>query len=82
MEIESDSAIPFLDILVITKETSLTTKVYRKHVNTGGHLKFDSNHPPNAKRGLIQRRHKRLQPYAKKAKIDIMKLVASDAIFS
>jgi hypothetical protein len=29
MEIESDIAIPFLDILVIRKETTLATKVYR-----------------------------------------------------
>jgi hypothetical protein len=29
IEIESDSAIPFLDVLVIRKETTLTTKVYR-----------------------------------------------------
>jgi hypothetical protein len=30
VEIESDSAIPFLNILVIRKEMTLTTKVYRK----------------------------------------------------
>jgi hypothetical protein len=28
MEIESDGAISFLDVLVIWKETTLTTKVY------------------------------------------------------
>jgi hypothetical protein len=35
MEIESDSAIPFLYILVIRKETTLGTKVYRKPTHTG-----------------------------------------------
>jgi hypothetical protein len=35
MEIDSDSAIPFLDVLVIRKETTLATKVYRKPTHTG-----------------------------------------------
>jgi hypothetical protein len=30
MEIESDSAIPFVDFLVIRKETTLAAKVHRK----------------------------------------------------
>jgi hypothetical protein len=30
MEVESDSAIAFLDVLVFRKETTLATKVYRK----------------------------------------------------
>jgi hypothetical protein len=31
IEIESENAIPFLDILVMRKETTLATQVYRKH---------------------------------------------------
>jgi uncharacterized protein involved in propanediol utilization len=38
MEIESEGAIPFLDVLVIKTGTALTTKVYRKpthHMSKG-----------------------------------------------
>jgi hypothetical protein len=59
MEIESDSAIPFLDVLIIRKEMTLTTEVYRKPTNTGRYLSFNSNHPPHLKRDLIQSLHKR-----------------------
>jgi hypothetical protein len=59
MERESGSAIPFLDVLVIRKETTLATKVYRKPTHTGRYLNFNSNHPPHVKRGLIQSLHKR-----------------------
>jgi hypothetical protein len=34
MEIESDGVIPFLDVLVIQKETSLATKAYGKPTHT------------------------------------------------
>jgi hypothetical protein len=54
VEIESDSVIPFLDVLVIRKEMTLATKVYRKSTHTGRFLNFYSNHPPHVKRGLIQ----------------------------
>jgi hypothetical protein len=47
MEIESDSAIPFLDVLVIRKETTLATKVYRKPTQTGRYLNCSSNHLPH-----------------------------------
>jgi hypothetical protein len=59
MEIESDSAIAFLDVLVLRKEMSLATKVYRKPTHTGQYLNFNSNHPPHVKRGLIQSLHNR-----------------------
>jgi hypothetical protein len=34
MEIESDSAVTFMDVLVIGKGTTLPTKVYRKPILT------------------------------------------------
>jgi hypothetical protein len=57
MDIESESAIPFLDVRVLRKWTTLATKVYRKLTHTGRYLNFRSNHPPHVKRGLIQRLH-------------------------
>jgi hypothetical protein len=51
MEIDSDSAIPFLDVLVIRKGMTLVTKVYRKPTHTNKYLNFKSNHPPHVKRG-------------------------------
>jgi hypothetical protein len=59
MEIESDSAIPFLDVLVMRKGMTLATKVYRKPTHTRRYLNFSSNHPPHIKGGLIQSLHKR-----------------------
>jgi hypothetical protein len=59
MEIESDSAIAFLDVLVIKEGMTLVTKVYRKLTHTGRYLTFNSNHPPQMKRGLIQSLHNR-----------------------
>jgi hypothetical protein len=35
MEIESDSVVPFQDVLFITKGTAWATKVYRKPTHTG-----------------------------------------------
>jgi hypothetical protein len=55
MEMESENAIAFLDVLVTRKETTLATKVYRKPTHTGRYLNFNSNLPPHVKRGLIQR---------------------------
>jgi hypothetical protein len=45
VEIEGDSGISFLHLLVLRKETTLTTKVYRKPTHTGRYLNFTSNHP-------------------------------------
>jgi hypothetical protein len=50
MEIQSDSAIVFHDVLVNRKEMPLTTKVYGKHRHTSRYLKFNSNHPLHAKK--------------------------------
>jgi hypothetical protein len=46
--------IAFLDALVIRKDTTLATEVYRKRTHAGWYLNFESNHPPCVKRGLIQ----------------------------
>jgi hypothetical protein len=59
MEIESDSAIPFLDVLDIREEVILATKVYRNPTHTGRYLNFNSNHPRHMKRGLIRSVHNR-----------------------
>jgi hypothetical protein len=53
METESNNAIFFLDVLVIRKDTTLITQVYRKSTHTGRYLNFKSNQPPHVKRGLI-----------------------------
>jgi hypothetical protein len=52
-EIESNSAIPLLDVLVISKGMTLATEVYRKPTHTGQYLNFKSNHPSHLKRGSI-----------------------------
>jgi hypothetical protein len=59
MENESNNAISFLDVLVIRKETTLGTQVYRKPTHTGWYLNFKSNHVPHVKRRLIQSLHNR-----------------------
>jgi hypothetical protein len=59
MEIESDIAIAFLDVLVIREETTMATKVYRKPTHTGRYLSFNSNHPPHVNRGLVLSLHNR-----------------------
>jgi hypothetical protein len=59
IKIESDSAIAFLDVLVIREKTTLATKVYRKPSHTGRYLNFNSSHLPHVKRGLIQSLHSR-----------------------
>jgi hypothetical protein len=41
MEMEADNKIPFLDVLVIKKQSALTTMVYRKPTHTGHYLKFN-----------------------------------------
>uniref|UniRef100_A0A5S6QFI1 Reverse transcriptase domain-containing protein n=1 Tax=Trichuris muris TaxID=70415 RepID=A0A5S6QFI1_TRIMR len=53
MEIETEGKLPFLDVLVMRKDTHLTTRVYRKPTNSDGYLNFYSNHPLEVKRGII-----------------------------
>jgi hypothetical protein len=60
METESNNAISFLDVLVLRKEPTLVTQVYRKPSHTARYLNFKSNHLPHMKRGLIQSLHNRV----------------------
>jgi hypothetical protein len=54
MEIKSDSMLPFLDVLVVRKGLTLTTKVYRRPTHTGCYLNFELNHLMLVKRGTVQ----------------------------
>jgi hypothetical protein len=60
MEIQSDSAIPFLVVLLIRKRTTLATKVYRKLTHTG------RDRLPHVKRGLIQNHRNRASTICQK----------------
>jgi hypothetical protein len=59
MEIESDCAIAFLDVIFFRKGTKLATKVHRQPTHSGRYQNFKSNHPPHVKIGLIQILHNR-----------------------
>jgi hypothetical protein len=76
MEIESDSAIALLDVLVIRKETTLAPKVYRKPTHTGWYLNFNSNHPPHVNWGLIQSLHSRASTICQERQ-DLVKEISS-----
>ncbi|KFD49035.1 hypothetical protein M513_10083 [Trichuris suis] len=53
MEIERHRRLPFLDTLLIRKETNISSQVYRKPTNTDHFAHYMSNHPLGVKRGLI-----------------------------
>jgi hypothetical protein len=53
MEIESGSAVPFMDVLVIRKEMTLATEVSRKSTHPGRYLRFNCDHLPHVKISLI-----------------------------
>jgi hypothetical protein len=76
MELESDSAIAFLDVLVIRQETTLATKLYRKPTHTGRYLNFNSNNLPHVKRSLIQSLHNRTSPISQELQ-DLIKEISS-----
>jgi hypothetical protein len=76
MEIESDSAIAFLDVQDIRRETTLATKVYRKPTPTGRYLNFSSKHPPHVKRRLIQSLHSRASTICQERQ-DLVKEISS-----
>jgi hypothetical protein len=81
-EIESDSIISFLDVLVTRKGSALATEVYRKPIHTGRYLNFKSNHPLHVKRGIIQIYTTKLLPYAMNDMVCLMRLTTWDVIFS
>ncbi|XP_067668278.1 uncharacterized protein [Haliotis asinina] len=53
-ETESNSQLPFLDVLVTrTTDNTIQTSVYRKPTHTDQYLHFDSNHSLRTKTGII-----------------------------
>ncbi|KFD59750.1 hypothetical protein M514_28070 [Trichuris suis] len=53
MEVESQSRLSFLDILILKGSSSLHTTVYRKPTHSDKYLHFNSHHPKSAKIGVI-----------------------------
>jgi hypothetical protein len=51
---ETETAIPFLDVLVIRQGSTLNIEVYRKLTHASYYLHFQSNHPRHVKRGVVQ----------------------------
>jgi hypothetical protein len=77
---ETGREIPFLDILVIKKETTLNTKVYRKsylHLKVS-QIKF---HPPTACEDFNLVITKELPSYAKKDMICFLKIFTFTTAF-
>jgi hypothetical protein len=58
-EIETDSANPSLEVLVIREGTTMNTKIYTKPTHAGRYLHFQSNRPPHVKRGIVQSLYQR-----------------------
>ena len=54
IEMQSDSKLPFLDVMVERTEKDLITYVYMKPTDTGLYLKWISNQPRNYKINLIK----------------------------
>ena len=65
MEKEQDNKLPFLDVLVTRKEQEFRSSVYHKPTFTGQYLNFNSHHPYNVKKGIVDQ----LQPVGSKASI-------------
>ncbi|KFD72269.1 hypothetical protein M514_01317, partial [Trichuris suis] len=53
MEVESQSRLSFLDILILKGSSSLHTTVYRKPTHSDKYLHFNSHHPKSVKIGII-----------------------------
>jgi hypothetical protein len=75
MEIESDSVISFLHVLIIPKGTTLATKVERKLTYTGRYLSFKPNYLLHVKRDSIQTFRNRASIIAKNDKKCLLKFV-------
>ena len=55
VEQETDSKLPFLDVLVSRKEDgTLQVSVFRKQTHTDRYLPFESHHPFHVKRGVVR----------------------------
>jgi len=59
IDVETDSVIPLLDMLVINKGSTMDTEVYRKHTHTGHYHHLQLNHLSHLKRGVVQNLHYR-----------------------
>lgn len=53
-EVEGDSQISFLDVLIKKENGKLTTMVYRKPTDTGRYTHFSSHHHPKVKSGTVR----------------------------
>ncbi|KFD48516.1 hypothetical protein M513_10593 [Trichuris suis] len=53
IEKEAGNKLPFLDVLVHRKGTSLRTTVHRKPTHSDRYLHFSSHHPISVKRGVV-----------------------------
>jgi hypothetical protein len=76
------SVICFGDGLVIRKEMTMATRVYRNPTHAGRYFSFSFNHLQHVKRVQFRVFTVELPPYAKNDNICVMKLVAWDMIFS
>ena len=54
MEVEENSSLPFLDVLVTKNGSGLKTSVYRKKTHTDRYIHYTSNHHPAVKEGTIR----------------------------
>lgn len=54
IEHETNSALPFLDVLIMKEGGSVVTSVYRKPTHTNQYLKYTSNHPFHVKKGIVE----------------------------
>ena len=53
LEIEIAHKISFLDVLIIRNLDELNFNIYRKPTQNNRYLHFESNHPPQVKRGVV-----------------------------
>ena len=53
LEIEIANKTSFLDVLIIRNLDELSFTIYRKLTQNNRYLDFESNHPPQVKRGVV-----------------------------
>jgi hypothetical protein len=76
MEIETENAIPFLDVLVVREGSTLNIKAYRKPTHISHYLHFQSNHPRRVKRGVLQSLYYRITVTCQEQKVGADEIVA------